>query len=182
MKKITKYFWPTLYFLIFFLGFGSYLPVFHAPDFLHIFFSQFGVYFHIPIIFLLFLLILLSLITKKKKKATLIIVVLYALCLFSIPFFQDIDNRLVIWINSGKKIENFKNPVLGMNMIKRGEEDSQYQQIGDVMFVCNDAFMTWDALVYSPDVNIIEHFESDMRDASDYKAYNEDWWWYVHLD
>lgn len=165
-----------LYFSVFILGFGRFLPVIYAPEFLQDFFSKYGIFLHLPAMLLLFGLFVHNFTLKTARWLSVFLVVLYVVCWFSTSLFQEANNYIIIWWNSGKKIENFSSPILGM------KKNLRFKDKGRIEFHFNGSFLVYEALVYEPDHGLDESDYEFQHDDVFKKVYNADWWWYNHID
>ena len=164
-------------FIAFLFGFGKYLPLFYIPYFIQYLFSVYEALFYL-LGFIIFI-VLLSIAAKKNVLARKVFLsfLLYILFPFFLsPTLQEINNQITMWWNQNEIPEDFSSPITGMRI---NRED---HQPGEVQFVFNDSFFIYDALIYQPNHNADWDTPGRCTEADCIKIYNEDWYWYSHLD
>lgn len=177
-KRVTLEQW--VYPACFFLGYGRFLPVPYAPGFAHSFFLSFGVLFQLLGLLVLSIVLISNLVRKRRILTVALSIVIYAGGWLASPYLNDWNNHLVMWVNEGRASEDFLNPVLGMQV--QEEEPIQNSGTGRVRFRFNNLFMSYDELIYQPDHGLNTNIPEIKYEASFHKIYNQDWWWYKHLD
>lgn len=163
------------YFLIFLIGFGKFIPVFYAPDFLRDFYSSvLSDLLHIPLLGLIFYLLYKAFKFKINKKEVTGVAVFYILLLIFTPIIREGCNKLTISVNKDRSVANFINPILGMTMDKKLSIDMVYYKY-------NKGFLVYEALVYKEDHRLLEIPEIE-KEASIKRIYDKDWYLYFHFD
>lgn len=119
----SKFSWKhIIYILVFFvgLGYGRFLPVPYAPEFVHNFFGGWDIILFLPAF--LYLVINFFLHLRKNEQfdtqtlISLIALIVFVGLFFCQSFIREIDNQIIICFNQNRNIENFSNTILGMKM------------------------------------------------------------------
>ena len=117
----SKFSWKDIiYILVFFVGYGRFLPLPYAPELLHDFFSGWDTILFLPA----FLYLVINFFKRLRKNEhfdtqvliSLIVLIVFVGLFFCQSFIREIDNQIVIYVNQNRNIENFSNPVLGMKI------------------------------------------------------------------
>jgi hypothetical protein len=151
-----------------FLLLFPYLPFFYVPSFIQIFFSNDSmVLYFLPIFFAILVFSVYFLLIKKWISATIMGFIL-PFFIFILPTIHYIDDKIIIWWNSGKEVSQFSSPIVGIEMRKNCETIS-------VCFVKHEIFVEFLALIYNPNYN---EFKSDDTQSNYIKNYKNGWWTY----
>ncbi|MDH5682316.1 MAG: hypothetical protein OEZ36_12050 [Spirochaetota bacterium] len=170
----------VLYVSLLFFGFGQFLPVFCAPDFMRAPYYTCG--YQILKCTLFLSVIILSILAGFKEKLKKIKVHWYEVVFFCLTyislwsnrlFLHDVNNRIVVYINEGKKPENFWNPILGMKMTihKNGLKDE--------ISIYNNIQAIYSYHIPGVFPGKLYYKKNHGRQSDKYygtKVYNKDWW------
>ncbi len=166
----------ALYGIIFLLGFGKFIPIYYAPEFLRAIFSSVLInYLHVPILILIVYLLFKAFRSKNNRKEVSAVAVVYLLLLVSSPIIREGCNKITMRVNNDRNVPDFINPILGMTMEKKLD-------INMVYYKFNKGFLIYDALVYKENHQMSMDIPEIRWEASIKKIYNKDWYWYLHFD
>lgn len=143
------------------LPYLKYFPL-NFNNYVNVFFYDYSFIISIIIIVSLTLIFLMK---RTRFKLILITIVLFQV--FFNNVFQNICNNFIIYINTNKKVENFKNPFLGVKMNKY-EDGASFHY---------DNLFHHKSLIYKNGHNIKkEDLLNNFELTQIIKIYNEDWY------
>jgi hypothetical protein len=178
----------SLYLIAFILAFGRFLPLPFAPQSFHQFFSTWGAILFIPffalLLFFVFFVFIWNIALRFKPKFILLesfsILLLFFCFILLTPTFINWSNIFTVWLNQNNSADELYTPILGLR--KKDCRKTKSDCRGEVMFVTNEIFFIYDALVFDPAHGKETLNKNDEGLEGVRKAYDKDWYWYHETD